>query len=51
VGALRNLHAQTKENIHPKLVEKWIEDFLIESEATHIPSTQMRIDKSKALAR
>jgi len=41
----------TKESINPNLIEKWIEEFLIESEISNIPSSLMRLNSKIPLER
>jgi len=37
--------------VNPLMIEKWLEDFICESEKINIPSTFMRLEKKTPLAR
>lgn len=51
VGLVRGQVKNEKEQINNKLMESWINDFLVEAENKDVPATLLRSEGKSAMAR
>lgn len=51
VGLVRGQVKNEKEQINNKLMESWINDFLVEAENKNVPATLLRSEGKSAMAR